>query len=295
MSKYFYILAVVSLMACSNDDAEQPVTEKPTDEKTLVNLTTRGDDPVSNGQLQAGLFMVNYREGQPDQMWATNNYVNNQLLTWNNSGWSTESPIYWNDMETPADFYAYAPYQAIVADARAMDFHVQTNQTTAIAFAQSDFLWGTVTGQNPTDNGFELYLNHLFSQITVVVTAGAGFEDGELKSSDVAVTIGGSKTNCAIDLATGQLTLKGTANDVMCMNNGALNYKAVLLPQQIPFANLIQVNWKGNMYTLQNSIHLEAGRQYTLTVKLKKSKSGFDVGIEGWDIIDEDFGGVVGG
>jgi hypothetical protein len=30
-------------------------------------------------------------------------------------------------------------------------------------------------------------------------------------------------------------------------------------------------------------------------VKLKKTQSGFDIGITGWDIIDEDFGGVIGG
>jgi hypothetical protein len=46
---------------------------------------------------------------------------------------------------------------------------------------------------------------------------------------------------------------------------------------------------------LQNAFKLEPKRQYTLTVKLKKTESGFDVGIEGWDILDEDFGGTVGG
>ena len=127
------------------------------------------------------------------------------------------------------------------------------------------------------------------------VTADTGFDENELQSKDVTVTFGGSKTHCVIDLATGTTTATGTASDVKCMNNGDLSFKAVLIPQQVPFSDLIQIDWKGNVYTLQNSFKLEAERQYTLTVKLKKSKSGFDVGIVGWDIISEDFGGVIGG
>ena len=109
------------------------------------------------------------------------------------------------------------------------------------------------------------------------------------------VTHGGTKTNCQIDLETGEATTTGAAEDVLCRNNGDLTYTAILIPQQVPFSNLIQVDWKGNKYTLQNSFILEAKRQYSLTVKLKKSKSGFDIGIAGWDIIGEDFGGVIGG
>ena len=53
--------------------------------------------------------------------------------------------------------------------------------------------------------------------------------------------------------------------------------------------------WNGNKYKVQNSFRLEAKRQYTLTLTLKKTKSGFDIGIEGWDIVPEDFGGIIGG
>ena len=135
----------------------------------------------------------------------------------------------------------------------------------------------------------------MLSQLTIIVTAEAGFEEGELQASDVSVTIGGSKTSGVIDLATGALVVAGEANDVKCLSCGDLSYKAVLLPQQIPFSNLIQINWRGNVYTLQNSFKLEGTRQYSLTIKLKKTKSGFDIGIVGWDIIEEDFGGTIGG
>ena len=138
-------------------------------------------------------------------------------------------------------------------------------------------------------------LRHILSQLTITVTADAGFEADEMRAQDVTVTFGGSKTSGTIDLATGEVTATGTANDVRLLSNADLTYKAVLIPQLVPFSNLITVTWLGNVYTLQNSYRLEAGRQYNITVRIKKTKSGFDVGIVGWDIIGEDFGGTIGG
>lgn len=292
--RFFIYTSLLIGASCSSDDSE--TLNVPDDGRTKVNLTTRAEN-VTNGQmLQAGLYMVNYVDGQPDELLGTNNYVNNQLLIWENDTWTTDTPIYWNDMETRADFYAYAPYQTTVDNARQMTFSVKTDQRDDGNFALSDLLWGTVQGQSPTSNGFNLTLTHMLSQLTVNVIADVGFSENELKASDVSVTIGGTRTSATIDLQTGVVNvLNGSAEDVKCHSNDDLSYTAILIPQQVPFSNLIQVDWQGNRYTLQNAFRLEAQRQYTLTVKLKKTQSGFDIGIEGWDILPEDFGGIIGG
>lgn len=291
-----WVLIGLLLAGCSKDDGGSEQTEQkiPAD-RTAVSIISRSAPSNVSSGLQAGLYMVNYNNGQQDELLADNNYVNNQPLTWTGSTWSTEAPIYWNDMETPADFYAYAPYQQSVSNARQMLFSVQTNQDTDEASALSDFLWGTVQGQLPTAESFDLTLAHQFSRLTVTVVAGQGFDENELRASDVTVVIGGTKTSCLIDLKNGQFVTTGEVHDVQCRNNDNLTYTAILIPQQVPYSNLIQIDWKGNKYTLQNSFTLEGHRQYSLTVNLKKSKSGFDVGIAGWDIIEEDFGGIIGG
>ena len=195
------------------------------------------------------------------------------------------------------DFYAYAPYQTTVADARQMSVQVQADQRSDEAYTQSDLLWGCVKGVNPTQSAFDLMLTHQLSRLTVNVVAGNGFADGELKAADVSVTIGGSKVAGIMDVATGNVTVdsNAAAADVKCHTDGDLSYSAILIPQQVPFSDLIQVDWNGNKYKVQNSFRLEAKRQYTLTLTLKKTKSGFDIGIEGWDIVPEDFGGIIGG
>ena len=291
MKRILSIGLVLLCAACNQELPEGPVVP-PTEQEGTVHLRTRVDGEAVATEVNAGLYMVNYIDGRSDELLAASNYVNNQLLTFADGSWSTSQPIYWMDIDTPADFYAYAPYQNTVANARAMAFSVQKDQTTVEAIAQSDFLWGALQGQSPTESSFDLTLSHMLSQLTVKVTAAEGMN---MKSEEVTVTIGGTKPSSKIDLATGLITAEGEAQDVKCHSNGDLSYTAILIPQQVPFSNLIQIVWNGSLYTLQNAFKLESKRQYSLTVKLKKTESGFDVGIDGWDIIGEDFGGTVGG
>lgn len=289
-SKYIICSFLLSLIACSKDALEPEESQLPADERMMVCFTSRTGSPNQENLLQAGLYMVNYVNEQPDEFLESYNYVNNLQLTWTENGWTTETPIYWKDMETRADFYVYAPYQSSVTDARHMEFSIIKEQSTAAAYAQSDLQWGKVAGQSPTDGGFELTLRHLLSQMIVTVTAGDDFGE-ELLASDVQVVFGGSKTNGIVDLATGAITVNGEANDVTLMSNGDLTYKGVLLPQQIALSSIMVV-WRGAIYTINKSYKLETGRQYIITLKLNQAKSGINVGIVGWDVIDEDFGGT---
>jgi hypothetical protein len=293
MKKLLFIGVVTLCVSCGGDSSNETIVP-PENQEGVVLLKTRVEGEAIADEVNAGLYMVNYLNGEQDELLATAYYVNNQLLTFSENMWNTVTPIYWCDVTTPADFYAYAPYQSDVADARALLFSVQEDQTTVESVAQSDFLWGTLQGQSPTETSFDLTLSHLMSQLTVIVTTSDDLA-GSMKVEDVTVSIGGTKTGAKIDLATGAIVPDGDVETVACYSNGDLSYTAILVPQQVPFSNLIQIVWNGNPYTVQNAFNLEAKKKYTLTVKLKKTESGFDIGIDGWDIIGEDFGGTVGG
>lgn len=290
-------LLAIGLTACSSDDAgsSQESDVPPVENRQTVDIVTRSEgDGISGSGLKAGLYMVNYADEQQMPLLASGNYVNNLLMNHSDGAWQPTTPIYWQNSNVNADFYAYAPYAAEVSDARAMMFRVATDQTSDDAYNKSDLLWGAVQGQSPLAGKFNLMLNHVLSSLTIVVAPGAGFSEGELTTNDVSVSIGGSKTLGTIDLQTGIVTATGEVADVKCRSNSDLTYSAILLPQQIAFANLVKVDWNGNSYTLQNSFKLEAKKQYRLTIKLNKTQGGLDIGISGWDIIDEDFGGTVG-
>ena len=296
------VMLITIISACSSGSQyapEEPEPPSPTPSDSTarepVSIITRMEVAAAASNVQAGLFMVNYLNGAPDELLPSGNYVHNQLLNWSKGTWTTSTPIYWYDKQTPANFYAYAPYQSEVGNARHMNFQVKTDQSSVAAYEQSDFLWGATLGQSSSAGTLSLTLSHQFSHITVTVTAEKGFSEGELKAEDLSVTIGGTKPSAQVDLADGTVDAVGQAHDIKCLNNGDFSFQAILVPQQVPYSNFIQVDWKGNRYNLQNSFLLEAHRQYNITVKLKKTESGFDIGIDGWDIIEEDFGGTVGG
>lgn len=291
---YAACLLCAAFTACSSDDVEEadiPDNNGGGTPPPAVCLQTRADDDAVI-DAQAGLYMVCYEDGNVVGLSPADNYVNNLSLTRSGGVWSTEQTIYWVDIDTPADFYAYVPYSTDIADARNHAFSVATDQTDETAFTRSDFLWGRLTGQQPTADVLSLSLTHILSRLTVVMTPGNGFAEGELKAEDLSITIGGSIPSAAIDLAEGSISPSGTAQDITCHSNGDLSYTAIIIPQMIPFANLITIDYNGTQYTVQNSFKAESGRQYTVTLKLNKQSSGLNVGISGWDIIEEDFGGT---
>jgi len=297
MMRIGWMLTGLVFMACSSEEtgSNQQNSEPENPSKRVVNIVTRvSEGGGSDAELQAGLYMVNYADGQQVPLQANGNYVNNLQMDYNNDSWVPTTTIYWQDTNINADFYAYAPYTGQVDDARKMPLRVATDQTADKAFQKSDFLWGTAQGQSPMDGKFNLMLGHQLSKLKVVITQGAGFSEGELTAEKVTVTIGGSKTLGMVDLQSGTVTAVGEVADVKCHHNGDLTYTAILLPQQIAFANLVKINWNGTSYTLQKSFLLESRKQYQLTVKLNKTQGSLDIGIDGWDIIDEDFGGTVG-
>lgn len=285
----YFFCTILLFSACSSGNDISEVPQPPAEGPMKVEITTRAEKPAEANPLQAGLYMVNYCDGQPDELLASNNYVNNQLLTWANDGWSTDTPIYWKDENTCADFYAYAPYQNTVTDAQHLPIRIQTDQSTAEAYVQSDFQWGKIEGQSPSDGSFSLTLKHILSQLKVTVTA-EGSVGETLLASDFRLFIGGSKPFGMINLATGKVEAEGEIADIQMFSNEDMTYKAVLLPQTV--AASIQIHWLGKVYTLQKAFEFEAGRKYNLTVSLKRPDDGLNVGIVGWGVSDEDFGGT---
>ena len=200
-----WVFAGLALAGCNSDgDASQQEPENPAvKDQNVINIVTRTESGGTNSSaIQAGLYMVNYVNGQQAALHANDNYVNNLLMNYNDGTWVPSVPIYWLDTNVNADFYAYAPYIGQINDARAMTLSVATDQTSDDAFMKSDFLWGTVQGQSPMAGSFNLMLTHQLSQLTVAVTHGDGFNDGELAAENVSVSIGGSMTQGIADLQT---------------------------------------------------------------------------------------------
>lgn len=276
------------MTACNSNDEELSKTTPQNDEPREVRLLTRGVDETPVATEQVGIFMVY------GVMQQTGNYINNMLLQSNGAGaWTPESKIFWKDNATVADFYGYAPYNAGVTDALAYNFQAQTDQSTATAQKQSDFLWGKLAEQGPTNDVLNLTLNHLFARAIIKVAAGEGFTADELSNGTLSVRLNSIRTQATINLSTGAVTASGNAASITPLKEQDLQYSAVIVPQQVASTGLVTVTWNSANYTLTRAMTFESGKQYTITVTMKKTSGGINIGIGDWDVVDEDFGGTV--
>jgi hypothetical protein len=174
-------------------------------------------------------------------------------------------------------------------DARAVNFSVNEDQSTAEAFAASDFLYGK-TGASPEDGLPKPSLHHIFSKIVIKVKAGDGFTDEELKAGDISVRIKDVCTQAEINLEHGDVRSKGTNKNIKSFENEPLSFSAVVVPQRV---GKLSVVWNNIEYVVSVERDLGRGLLYTLTATLKKTSSGINISIGGWEDSGEDFGGTV--
>ena len=291
-------VAAFAVFSCSSDDAEQEtpaVPEKPAvEEKMQADVLTRATGNVLSTGVDVGLYMQHYVDGKMVDLYSAHNYVNNAKMKYSTEGWKAEEPIYWYDESALTDIYAYAPYQNVVADSRKISVGVPVDQSSTESLANADLLWGRNLALNPTSSQIAVTLDHLFSRVTIKIKPEKDFAEGELKASDLKVFINNIKCEGSLDLQTGEVTIAGDAQTVCAHNNGDLSFTAIVMPQTLGFVNLVRVEWGNVVYVLQRSVSFEAKRSYELTISInKKEATGLNIGISGWDIDGNDYGGTV--
>lgn len=286
MKKLFILMAAVAAMVSCSDNVENVPTTPETD-KLPINISTtltRATDSVFEAGDKVGIFVVN----EPNALATSSNHVDNMGFTYSTT-WTPDTPIYWLDQTTKADFYCYYPY-AEGANTAAHAFATKADQSSLANYKASEFLWGKTTGVAPTEEAVNITTNHTFSNALVILKPGDGFTEESLAAATKSVKICGVKTNATIDLATGVATANGNATEVTPYLDGA-QYRALIVPQTTAEGALIVVTVDGVDYTLSRSMTFKANKQHKFTVTLNKVSNGVNVGIGGWETDEEDYGG----
>ena len=287
MKKLFLLAAVFAAMiSCSENLENTPAT--PETDKLPINIATtltRATDSAFEQGDKVGIFVVN----EPNSLVASGNHADNTSFTYAGSTWNPDTPIYWLDKTTKADFYCYYPY-AENASTTAHSFATKADQSTLENYKASEFLWGKTTGVTPTEEAVNITTNHTFSNALVILKPGDGFTEATLAAATKSVKICGVKTGATINLATGVATANGNATEVTPYLDGA-QYRALIVPQATAEGALIVVTVGGVDYTLSRSMTFKANKQHKFTVTLNKVSNGVNVGIGGWETDEEDYGG----
>lgn len=291
------VAALAVTASCSNDEAEQNVPvqpDKPDGEgRMTMNVITRTVDNDYTSEEGIGLFAQHYNGDVKSDLVASGNYVNNVEVKQYVSGWGLTTPVCWFDEKTLTDFYAYAPYRKDISNSRSMEISVPDDQSSDESLASAPFLWGCSLAQSPTSENVPVTLHNILSKVVIKVKLN-GNAISDIKAGDLAVYVNKMKCIANVDLQTGLLTLKDETASIKTHNNGDFTFTCIVMPQQTGFVNILRIDWKNETYELQGSQTFESQKIHTLNVTLTKTAAdGLDVGIGGWDIDDEDYGGTV--
>lgn len=291
------VVAMLCLNSCSSDDKNDELPAQPpaATERIPISLQcgvlTRATDTGFETNDRIGLYVVNYTEqGTAGTLQNSGNHVDNMGFTYNGT-WTPDTPVYWLDDTTPADFYCYYPYTAGIGQVGSVPFAVKADQSLAADYKASEFLYGQTLKVKPTEAAVVINTRHLMSCVVVKVAPGNGFTDESLAASEVSVRLNGLLTQATIDLTDGSVSPAGTPQTVSPLpDNGS--YRALVVPQTVDETNLITVTVDGRDYNLSKAFTFESAVRHTFTVTVSKTGNGINVNIEGWTDDDIDNGGT---
>ena len=305
MIKFKYITlplcTLITLGACSSEggnDTPTPPTPSPSEKMGILispTMNSRATDEAFEEEDKIGLFVVNHNaDGSGAALKANGNYIDNTLLTYRNSSWTSATPLYWKDESTPADFYVYYPYTTTISNVEAMPFQVKADQSSLADYKSGDLLIGKTTDVKPTPNAVNINAKHMMSQMVITLHAGNGFTESSLAAADVHVKVNQLNTHATVHLSSGEVTATGDAADITPLKE-ADKYKALIVPQTVAGGNLITIQVDGRNFNLAKANNFQAfetGKRYNFTVTLSKTSNGVNVGITQWEEDGTDYGGT---
>ncbi len=274
-------------MGCQKN--QQPVMPENDDNTISFNCvhpsqSTRvaGDNFEENDQV--GLYCVEYVDTEPQTLQIGGNFINNELLSYNGTAWSSSRTLYWSDVA--ADFYAYYPY-AELESVNSHIFAIATDQRTESGkgYELSDFLHAKSSNVSHTADGdVDLQFRHILTKLNVEIVKGDTFE-GELPE-EIEVNIYNTVTTAKVDLTVGSATkyAYGQHEIINMKQVDGDTFTAIVVPQFIAqLTPLIEINMEGISYLLNYSISLRPSCEHTITVIVNTSpdQEKIEISIDG--------------
>ena len=170
------------------------------------NLTRANDYGFVTGD-RMGVYIVDYDNGQPG-LPSLDSRAANLLYTFDgdNYHWSSPTPVYWRDEQTPVDVYGYYPGVNYIAAPTAYNFEVQADQSKEAAngdlsgYEQSDLLWGKVTKVTPTTEVINVKMQHRLAGVRVHLTKGTGLTATEWQKLERIVSVDNTVRTATVNL-----------------------------------------------------------------------------------------------
>ncbi len=291
MKKKFLISILLLAAACSKSG-----TMVEDDSQIRFDLGFSGQTRVMANAFESGdvtgLYMTEYDgSNKPAPLLVSGNAVNNALLKFDGTSWTTSPTLYW-DKGVKYDVYGYYPY-ASPSSVEEYNFSVATDQTTLRTgnalggYEASDFLWAKQTGVK-YPNVVRLTFSHRMSRLVVNLVKGKDFE-GDMPK-DVVVKVHGTVPDAIVDLGSGVVVKDnyGKAKTITMKKESDTVFSSIIVPQRIDNRQpLIEVLTSNVSYLMESRFVFRSGVQHSVNIILDSdpAKVKIEIGgeIQGWN------------
>jgi len=291
MTKTFLISLLLLAAACSKSG-----TMVEDDSQIRFDLGFSGQTRVMANAFESGdvtgLYMTEYDgSNKPAPLLVSGNAVNNALLKFDGTSWTTSPTLYW-DKGVKYDVYGYYPY-ASPSSVEEYNFSVATDQTTLRTgnalggYEASDFLWAKQTGVK-YPNVVRLTFSHRMSRLVVNLVKGKDFE-GDMPK-DVVVKVHGTVPDAIVDLGSGVVVKDnyGKAKTITMKKESDTVFSSIIVPQRIDNRQpLIEVLTSNVSYLMESRFVFRSGIQHSINIILDSdpAKVKIEIGgeIQGWN------------
>ncbi len=285
-TKYLSILGLtIALGACSDDsmrfNPDKDLQQLPITLSAAYPTATRASDDGFEDGDRMGVYVMDYKDGEVQEIDASDVHVANERFEFNGSDniWNAGNPVYWSSKDTPADIIGYYPYSNDINTPTGFPFSIVSrqdlsgNDSEPGGYEASDFLWAKAEKVMPTDSKVNLTFRHLMAGVRVTLKEGTGFDNGEWEKLEKVVLIPEVKPSTSVNIATGEVgTATGDAVSIRTYRYGD-NWRAIVVPQTIEArknAIDISVGNVGYHLTTEKLVQYISGKLTSFTITVNK-------------------------
>lgn len=285
------MMALIAITSCREDYFElQPKIDPDAGKIELAGqiqqeyVTRANDDGFADGDVM-GVYVVDYNGIEPGTLLSKGNRGDNVRHTFNEAAysWSSSYDLYWKDKNTAIDVYGYYPFGS-PGDVNNYKFSVRTNQHQTPGdgsmgdYEASDFLWGKVSGVQPTTNVIRVPMQHRMASARVTLVEGSGFGSGEWTSIEKELLVSNTINEATIDLATGEVRPDGVVSPYSIVpSKRGDEWRAIVVPQQVTAGTVMfKITIAGIPYKFVKGENFEyqSGKMSNFAIRVDKKEMG---------------------
>ena len=249
---------------------------------------TRANDNGFADCDDIGVFVVNHKDGSPQELALTGNHADNVKFTYDDKEgiWKGAYTLYWVDKDTPADFYSYYPFNEDLSSVTAYPYFVHRNQNATIdnssitGYEASDFLWAKAENKLPTSGVVALNHEHIMSGVQITLVEGYGFEEGEWESLTKQVMLENTRLDATISLHTGEVAVNQDAQaEAIIPLQTNQDFRAIVIPQTVVAGNVLvslTIDGISGTFKRQEPVTYYPGKLHKFTLEVDKPLPGGD-------------------